>query len=241
MNIEIDTHAHTLVSGHAYNTIREMAQMAAEKGLKGLALTEHAPAMPGSTNLYYFQNLRIVPREMYGVKLLLGTELNILDDEGNVDLPENVVKSLDIAIASIHPLCFQEAREKVNIMSAYRNAMEHPWIDIIGHPDDGRFPVDYPTIVKKAKETGTLLELNNSSLRPGGFRQNTKENAIEMLRCCKELGAKIVLGSDAHVDAFIADCTWSEPILREVDFPEELIVNTSIVKLKEALKRNKKL
>ena len=50
-----------------------------------------------------------------------------------------------------------------------------------------------------------------------------------------------MLGSDAHVDAFIADCTWSEPILREVDFPEELIVNTSIVKLKEALKRNKKL
>ena len=119
--------------------------------------------------------------------------------------------------------------------------MENPWIDIIGHPDDGRFPVDYPTIVKKAKETGTLLELNNSSLRPGGFRQNTKENAIEMLRCCKELGAKIVLGSDAHVDAFIADCTWSESVLREVDFPEELIVNTSIVKLKEALKRNKKL
>ena len=119
--------------------------------------------------------------------------------------------------------------------------MKNPCVNIIGHPDDGRFPVDYPTIVKKAKETGTLLELNNSSLRPGGFRQNTKENAIEMLRCCKELGAKIVLGSDAHVDAFIADCTWSEPILREVDFPEELIVNTSIVKLKEALKRNKKL
>ena len=56
MTIEIDTHAHTLVSGHAYNTMREMVQMAAEKGLKGLALTEHAPKMPGSTNLYYFEN-----------------------------------------------------------------------------------------------------------------------------------------------------------------------------------------
>ena len=181
MNIEIDTHAHTLVSGHAYNTIREMAQMAAEKGLKGLALTEHAPAMPGSTNLYYFQNLRIVPREMYGVKLLLGTELNILDDEGNVDLPENVVKSLDIAIASIHPLCFQEAREKVNIMSAYRNAMEHPWIDIIGHPDDGRYPVDYEELVNVAKRTGTLLEVNNSSLKPGGYRKNTSFFSITLL------------------------------------------------------------
>ena len=49
MKIEIDTHSHTLVSGHAYNTLREMAHMAAEKGLKGLAVTEHAPEMPGST------------------------------------------------------------------------------------------------------------------------------------------------------------------------------------------------
>ena len=40
MKIEIDTHSHTLVSGHAYNTLREMAHMAAEKGLKGLAVTE---------------------------------------------------------------------------------------------------------------------------------------------------------------------------------------------------------
>ena len=54
MTNELDTHAHTLVSGHAYNTMREMVQMAAEKGLKGLALTEHAPKMPCSTNLYYF-------------------------------------------------------------------------------------------------------------------------------------------------------------------------------------------
>lgn len=241
MTIEIDTHAHTLVSGHAYNTMREMVQMAAEKGLKGLALTEHAPKMPGSTNLYYFENLGVVPRKMYGIDVLLGSELNILDAAGSVDLPKSVLRKLDIAIASIHTLCFEDEWKKEPVTEAYLNAMENPWIDVIGHPDDGRFPVDYPTIVKKAKETGTLLELNNSSLRPGGFRQNTKENAIEMLRCCKELGAKIVLGSDAHVDASIADCTWSEPVLREVDFPEELIVNTSIVKLKEALKRNKKL
>ena len=45
--------------------------------------------MPGSTHLFYFQNLRMVPRQMYGVKLLLGAELNILDEEGNVDLPDS--------------------------------------------------------------------------------------------------------------------------------------------------------
>lgn len=47
MRVEIDTHTHTLASGHAYNTMNEMAKAAADKGLKGLAITEHAPEMPG--------------------------------------------------------------------------------------------------------------------------------------------------------------------------------------------------
>ena len=57
MNIEIDTHTHTLASGHAYNTLREMAAMAAEKGLKGLAITEHSPKMPGTCHIFTFRTL----------------------------------------------------------------------------------------------------------------------------------------------------------------------------------------
>lgn len=87
MKIVLDTHAHTIVSGHAYNTIREMAQMAKEKGLEAFALTEHAPQMPGTCHEFYFQNLHIVPREMYGVRLFMGVELNIMNEKGEVDLP----------------------------------------------------------------------------------------------------------------------------------------------------------
>ena len=72
LRTELDLHTHTLVSGHAYSTIREMARMASEKGLKILGITEHAPQMPGSCHEFYFQNLTVVPREMYGVRLLLG-------------------------------------------------------------------------------------------------------------------------------------------------------------------------
>lgn len=86
MKIVLDTHAHTIVSGHAYNTIREMAQMAKEKGLEAFALTEHAPQMPGTCHEFYFQNLHIVPREMYGVRLFMGVELNIMNEKGEVDL-----------------------------------------------------------------------------------------------------------------------------------------------------------
>lgn len=42
-----DMHTHTIASGHAYNTINEMAQAASEKGIKFLGITEHAVTMPG--------------------------------------------------------------------------------------------------------------------------------------------------------------------------------------------------
>lgn len=240
MKIEIDTHSHTLVSGHAYNTIREMMQTASEKGLKGLAITEHAPEMPGSTNVFYFQNMRIVPRKMYGIELWMGAELNIMDEEGTVDLPDSVLHSLDISIASIHVPCYRGEKTIESVTRAYINAMENEGIDIIGHPDDGRFPVDYEELVKTAKQTGTLLEVNNSSLTPGGFRANTRENSLEMLRWCKKYETMVVLGTDAHVDTAIGDYTFVNEVLEAAEFPEELVANTSLEKLRASLKRNKK-
>ena len=241
MRVEIDTHTHTLASGHAYNTINEMAKTAADKGLKGLAITEHAPQMPGTCHLFYFQNLRVVPRERYGIELLLGTELNIMNEDGEVDLPEETLKTLDIAIASMHTPCFKGERTVEKVTAAYEKVMEHRYVDIIGHPDDGRFPVDMERLVSQAKKTGTLLEVNNSSLRPDGFRENTKENCLRMLKKRKKQGAMIVLGSDSHVDVDIAEYPYAEEVLKKADFPEELIANLSLEKLKASLKHNKKL
>ncbi len=239
MKIEIDTHSHTLVSGHAYNTLREMAHMAAEKRFKGLAITEHAPKMPGSVGLYYFQNLRIVPREMYGISLLLGVELNIMDAEGTIDLPDHVVEGLDISIASVHTPCFAGERTKEVITQAYVSTMKKDCVDIIGHPDDGRFPVNYDRLVRTAKETGTLLEVNNTSLSPVGFRANTKDNVKEMLEYCKKYEAMVVLGTDAHVDTAIGEYQYAMEALKETDFPEELVANTSLEKLRACLKRSR--
>ena len=119
--------------------------------------------------------------------------------------------------------------------------MERDTVDIIGHPDDGRFPVDYEKLVKAAKETGTLLEINNSSLSPYGYRENTRENSIQMLKFCKQYGTKVVLGTDAHVDAAIGEYPYVFEVLKAVDFPEELVANTTLDKLLASLKRNKNL
>lgn len=236
MNIEIDTHSHTLASGHAYNTIREMAASAAKKGQKGLAITDHSIRMPGTCHIYYFQNMRIVPRKMYGIELLLGTELNILNESGEVDMSQGLLAEMDIAIASMHLPCYEGECTREKITQAYVNVMENEYVDIIGHPDDGRFPVDFEVLAREAKRTKTLLEVNNSSLRPEGFRINAVENCRRMLEECKKYEAMIVLGTDSHVDVDIAEYPYAYRILKEVDFPEELVANRSLEKLKSCLK-----
>lgn len=227
MKLVLDTHTHTIASGHAYNTINEMVRAAADKGLQMLAITEHAPGMPGSCHEFYFHNLRALHREKYGVKLLFGCELNLIDLEGNVDLPEFPLNQIDLGIASMHPPCLKSGTVEENTR-AYCRVMENPWIDIIGHPDDSRFPVDYEKLVLAAKENHVLLELNNSSLKPNGFRQDSRENDRKMLQLCRKYQVPIVVGSDAHVEEDVGNFTHALDLLAEVDFPEQLVVNTSV-------------
>lgn len=234
----LDTHTHTLASGHAYSTIRENAEAAEKKGLELLAITEHAPRMLGSCNVIYFQNLRVVDRQAYGVELLMGVELNILDEEGNVDLDQNLLQKMDIAIASLHIPCFKPGSREFNTQACI-NAMKNPWVNILGHPDDARYPVDYPALVQAAKEYGVLLELNNSSLRPGGSRKDPRELDMEMLKLCEKYQVPIVLGSDAHVDTDVGRHDEALQLLEELQFPEELVVNRSVAELKKYINKYK--
>lgn len=241
MIIKADTHSHTIASGHAYSTIKEMAQAALEIGLESLAITEHAPTMPETCGKFYFSNFGIIPREMFGVKMMFGVELNILDEDGTVDLPERLLKQMDIVIASMHLPCYGESKGIEENTKAYINAMKNPYIDIIGHPDDGRFPVDYEALVKAAKETGTLLEINNSSLDPSGFRENAKENVIKMLGLCKKYGVHVTTGTDSHIDVEVGKFHHVQDVLEECNFPDELVVTTSFDKLITYIKHNKKM
>lgn len=239
MKVAVDTHTHTLSSGHAYNTIREMAYMASQMGLEALAITDHGPEMQGGPHKYHFHNMKILPRKYYGIQVLFGVELNIMDEKGTVDLPEWLLKEMDITVASIHGECYGKSKGIEKNTEAYRRVMQRPDIEIIGHPDDGRFEVDYEALVDMAKQTGTLLEVNNSSLKPGGFRVNSYENDRRMLELCRKAGAMVVLGSDAHVDVDIANTTYSSKLLEEVDFPEKLVANLSYDRLISVLKRRR--
>lgn len=223
---KMDLHTHTLVSGHAYNTMNEMIRWASDMRLPLLGISDHAPAMPGSTNKYYFQNLNILDHEKYGVHLLYGAELNIIDYKGGTDLAPRDYRDLDYCIASLHTTCMTPGT-KAECTYAYIKAMEHPKVMVIGHPDDGHFPVDYEELVREARNHHVLIELNNASFNPRGFRLRAHENDLEILSWCVRFDVPILLGSDAHREEDIGNFENAQAILDEVHFPEELIVNTS--------------
>lgn len=238
MEFLIDTHTHTLASGHAYSTMQEMIQSAKEKGLRYLGITEHAPKMPGTCHLFYFENLKVVPRQYDDLTLLLGAEVNILDKEGNLDLYDDLLERLDVVIASLHNPCYKAGSIEDNT-AAYLGAMKNPNVAIIGHPDDGRIPVDYEVLVRAAKEHHVVLELNNSSLSPNSFRFNSRENAMVYLSLCKEHGVPIILGSDAHICYDVANFTFALELVEAAAFPKELIVNYNQTLIEEYIRKKK--
>lgn len=238
MKYVLDAHTHTLASGHAYSTIREMAKAASGKGLELLGITEHSMKMPGTCQLFYFENLRMAPRELYGVELYLGTELNIMDYEGHVDMQEKTLDKMDIVIASMHIPCVKPGTREENT-NAYLEVMKNPCLHIIGHPDDARYPVDYLALVQSAKEHRVLLEVNNNSLDPRCGRQGGEENIRIMLKYCMEYQAPVIVDSDAHADYLVGNHVYADRILEELGFPETLVVNRSVEEFKKYVNRDK--
>lgn len=226
----LDLHTHTTASGHAYNTLYEMARAAADRGLALFGCSDHAPAMPGTCHYFHFINFKVIPRTLYGVRIMMGAELNIMDSKGNVDLEEPVLQSLDYAIASLHLPCIPSGTASENT-NAYLGALKNPCIHIIGHPDDSRYPIDYDTLVAAASEHHKLLEVNNSSLNPMSFRPGARDNYLKMLELCKRYRTSIIMDSDAHCEADVGNHSYAQALLKEVDFPEDLVANTSLERL----------
>ncbi|MBQ6503602.1 MAG: phosphatase [Flexilinea sp.] len=242
MHYEADTHTHTLASGHAYNTIMEMVQSAAAKGLKALAITDHTRGIPGhamdgAPADVYFRNMHVIPRELCGIRVLMGAEVNILNG-GSVDLSERALKGLDIAIASIHRQCYDDEGIEKNT-AAMLKVIENPYVDILGHPDGSDWPLDYEQLVARAAQTGTIFELNENSYRDPGLRKNCKENQMTYLALCKKYGVPVAIGSDAHFMDVVGQHEHNEVTLKEADFPMELVMNTSAEKLINYLKTRK--
>lgn len=220
----VDVHTHTIASGHAYNTLMKMIHAAMDKGLKIYGVTDHAPSIPDTCGALYFHNMHNIPRQWGEMRLLMGSELNILDTQGTLDLEERYYKRMDIRIAGIHSLCWRGGTTEENTAGMI-NAIRNPWTDIISHPGDGTADLLFEPIVLAAKESGTLLEINNSSLNPRRGKVVAQENNLTLLRLCKRYEVPVILGSDAHFFTDIANYGRIYPLLTACEFPDGLIMN----------------
>ena len=236
----LDVHIHTAASGHAYSTLGEVIAEAKVKGLELVGIADHAPKMPGATHDFYYLNFKVIRREIDGIKIAMGAELNIIDYSGSTDLPAQILKRIDYAVASLHNPCIEPGNLAENT-SAIIGAMRNPHVVIIGHPDNPHYPVDFDRIVQAAKDNHVLLEINNSSYYSGGHRDGSAQSAKLMLAACKKFGAEVIMGSDAHFYLDVGNHELSQKVLADNNFPEELVVNSSAERFFEYVKYRKSL
>lgn len=235
MKILTDTHTHTTASAHAYSTLMENVIAAKEKGLELLAMTNHCPMMEDAPHIWHFEYMKILPPVIDGVKMLYGAELNIINQKGEVDLPERVLKNLGIVIASIHTPVYEDRDEKDHTKT-WLSVMENPYVDVLGHTGRNGYLFDHDTVIKTAKEKDICIEVNRYTISNEKFREACRE----IILCCKKHGAKMVVGSDAHFCSDVGNFEDAISFLKECDFPEELVVNKTAVDLINHLKNKKK-
>lgn len=219
-----DLHCHTVASD-GRNTIEEMAAAAIARGYEYLAITDHSAThgfgnhVDPDTLRRQIERVRAVNERLDGLELLIGTETNILPD-GSPDYDDDLLAELDWCIASVHTSFGMPRAEMTARMVA---AIEHPWVDAIGHPTGrklGRRPgydVDVDAIIEAAARTGTMLEINGAPDR----RDLDDVHA----RAAAQAGVKILLDSDAHGTDRLANVRWAVATARRAWLSPEHVAN----------------
>lgn len=219
-----DLHTHSIVSGHAYSTLLENINYCAEKGIKILGTSEHAPTMPGAPHYWYFGNMKVVPRVINGVTILRGCEANILDIDGSLDMTDESSRNLDYMIASFHEPVFKPKSKEENTAAILNVMDKYDKVEILGHLGNPNYELDYEAIVKKAKEKNIMIEINNSSLL-GSSRVGSDVNCKKVALLCREIGTKVILTSDSHINTCIGVFNKGIELLEEIQMPKELVMN----------------
>ncbi|GAC16511.1 phosphatase [Aliiglaciecola lipolytica] len=222
MKILVDTHSHTIASTHAYSTVHDYFVEAKVKGMQMFSLTDHGPEMPDSPHPWHFGNRNVIPRIVDGIACLKGIEANILPPDGGLDVPNGMRPYLDFVIASFHEPVFPPASQAINT-NAVINTFATSECQILGHPGNPNFPLDYEEVILAAKEHNVLLEINNSSFVHS--RQGSEPNCIRILELVDKHDWKVVFSSDAHIAYHLGNYDKCIAHAESIGFPLERIVN----------------
>lgn len=234
MNFVADLHVHTVASGHAYSTVKEIARVAADKGLSMIALTDHGPGMPGGPHAYHFSNQTAIPDSLFGVRILKGIEANAMDRVGRLDLDDARLAKLDIVAVGLHTVCspYGTVAENTEMMLA---VMQNPFVDVIVHPGNPEYLIDEETVVREAARCGIVLEINNSSLTV--TRKGSLPHCDHIVALAATYGTKLIVGSDSHFCDSVGEFAVAAGLLAQHGIPDSQVVNTSLASVLAHLNR----
>jgi DNA polymerase (family 10) len=196
-DIRGDLHAHTTESDGTA-TIEEMAAAAQALGYEYLAITDHSKAMAMTNGLSperllkHIENVHRISDKLKGITLLAGSEVDILAD-GRMDYEDEILKELDIVVASPHVSLKQDAKKATDRLL---RAIENKYVNIIGHPTgrliNGRagLPLEMAKIIQAAADTGTALEIN------AGYPRLDLDDLNA--RAASQAGVVLTIDTDAH-------------------------------------------
>lgn len=231
----VDFHTHTLASGHAFNTLQEMARAARACEIAALGVTDHGPSMEGAPTPGYFEMVGRVPPEIEGVQILMGCEANITDLDGNIDLGKALAAEQRVLIVGLHrrtpyPTSTTKAENTQAILRALGRQRPH----IVSHPYRPDFPTDVVALAEAACDQGVLLEVNLALFRdllPSNSPAARDETIIQtrvMIDRLRRRGSGFVLNSDAHT---ASELPWDKALVDQLqsllEFAPSDILNLS--------------
>lgn len=199
-HLPVDLHLHSIASGHAFNTIDEIIHFAQMNGYDLIGISDHGPKMEGAPHSGYFEMLYRLPRRASNTQVLYGCEANILDEYGNLDLPDFLVKTLDYVIAGLHSRTPYQGRSPAEHTQAVVSAICSGRADIISHPISFNFLTDSKKIVHCAARHHVILEVNKTVILEAVRRKRDDiiTSSAALFSEAQSMGVPLLFGSDAH-------------------------------------------
>lgn len=187
---EGDWHVHSRWSNDAQGTISDYCRQARKNGLKLIAFTEHVRRKLLFDYAAYSADIDRAREEFPDLAILKGCEAKVLNDDGDIDAPDDVLEQCDVVVGSFHS--FPDSGDYVTALS---NLLRNPQVDIWGHPTlyavRNGIPLGLETVeslIDLCTEQQVLIEFNGKYRLPS--------DAMRAL--VVERRAKYVFGSDAH-------------------------------------------
>lgn len=225
---------HSLFSHCGLHTVLELIAQAKVLGMEAIAITDHGPTMKGRLTSVFFERFRSPDPS---IRVLKGIECNLMDGEGTIDAPGEYLPFLDIILLGIHPNTKRGLSREEYTDMLVKAIRKNPMIDIITHPNDPVYPVDYLHLAKVAAMEGVAVEINNSKVL---YSRCSVEEAELLIAACKEAHCRIAVNSDTHAVHELGDDSAVAPLLARAAFPAELIVNRDMASAMEFIETRRR-